>query len=158
MAAMKAACRVSSALAAVVLLALPLCSQEKTPEKTESPSAERTKLPVPAGSDSLKTYAGGNGVTAPRLILRQDPVYSEEARKARVEGTVGLMMVVDKTGAASNIKVTHSLGHGLDEEAIKAVKSWKFAPATKDGVPVGVLIRVEVNFRLYEKGQQPQQE
>jgi TonB family protein len=91
----------------------------------------------------------GGGVSAPRVLYDPDPQYSEEARKAKYQGTVVLWLVVDPQGRAQYVKVARSLGMGLDEQAIAAVKTWKFEPAQKDGHPVAVEINVEVNFRLY---------
>jgi periplasmic protein TonB len=91
----------------------------------------------------------GGGVSAPRGVYTPDPEYSEEARKAKYQGTVILWLIVDPTGKPRDIKVARSLGMGLDEKAIEAVKAWKFDPARKDGAPVAVQINVEVNFRLY---------
>jgi TonB family protein len=91
----------------------------------------------------------GGGVSAPRGLFTPDPEYSEEARKAKYQGTVILWLIVDPNGKPRDIKVARSLGMGLDEKAIEAVKSWKFDPARKDGAPVAVQINVEVNFRLY---------
>jgi TonB family protein len=88
-------------------------------------------------------------VIAPRAIYDPEPEYSEEARKVKHEGTVILSLVVDEQGRARDIRVARSLGMGLDEKAIEAVKKWKFAPGTKDGIPVPVQVNVEVNFRLY---------
>jgi len=94
-------------------------------------------------------YRVGGGVSAPRVIYQPDPEYSEEARKAKYQGTVVLWCVVGPDGRVKDIRVSRSLGMGLDEKAIQAVKTWKFDPARKDGVPVAVQINVEVNFRLY---------
>jgi TonB family protein len=58
-------------------------------------------------------------------------------------------MIVGTDGNPRDIKVVKSLGNALDEKAMNAVKTWKFEPATKDGVPVAVQIRIEVDFRLY---------
>ena len=58
-------------------------------------------------------------------------------------------MVVDQQGRPRNIHIARSLGLGLDEKAIDAVKRWKFTPGTKDGIPVAVQVNVEVSFRLY---------
>src|ERR1035437_971186 len=91
----------------------------------------------------------GGGVSAPRALDAQDPEYSEEARKAKYQGTVVLWMIVDPNGAPQQVRVTRKLGMGLDEKAIEAVRKWKFEPAMKDGKPVAVQISVEVNFRLY---------
>jgi protein TonB len=90
----------------------------------------------------------GGGVTAPALLYKKEPEYSEEARKAKYQGTVLLYIEVDPSGRATNIKVQRSLGLGLDEKAIEAVKQWKFKPGYKDGKPVTVAATIEVNFRL----------
>src|SRR6266851_380560 len=92
---------------------------------------------------------GGGGVSAPRVIFQPDPEYSEEARKAKYQGTCVLWLVVGPDGKPRDIRVARSLGLGLDEKAIEAVKTWKFEPAMKEGKPVAVQINVEVSFRLY---------
>ena len=94
-------------------------------------------------------YRVGGGVSAPKALYAPDPEYSEEARKAKYQGTVVLWLVVSADGRPQQIRVQRSLGMGLDEKAIEAVKQWKFDPARKDGQPVPVMINVEVNFRLY---------
>jgi periplasmic protein TonB len=93
-------------------------------------------------------YRAGNGVSKPELIHKVEPEYSEEARKAKFQGVVILYIVVDQNGNAVNPKVMKSLGLGLDEKAIEAVRQWKFKPGYKDGKPVAVAATVEVNFRL----------
>ena len=90
----------------------------------------------------------GGGVTAPALLYKVEPEYSEEARKAKYQGTVLLYIQVDPSGKAINMRVLHSLGLGLDEKAMEAVKKWKFKPGYKDGKPVTVEAQIEVNFRL----------
>ncbi|HBY60328.1 MAG TPA: energy transducer TonB [Solibacterales bacterium] len=93
-------------------------------------------------------YRIGGGVSAPVPIFKVEPEYSEEARKAKYQGTVLLAIVVDEQGRTSNIRVIRSLGLGLDEKAIEAVQKWRFRPAYKDGKAVPVSANVEVNFRL----------
>jgi TonB family protein len=93
-------------------------------------------------------YRVGGGVTAPTLLSKIEPEYSEEARKAKYQGTVTLYIQVDPSGKAVNMRVLHSLGLGLDEKAMEAVKKWRFRPGTKDGKPVTVEAQIEVNFRL----------
>jgi periplasmic protein TonB len=93
-------------------------------------------------------YKVGGGVTAPLLLHKVEPEYSEEARKAKYQGTVLLYIEVSPDGRATNIRVARSLGLGLDEKAIEAVKQWKFKPGAKNGVPVTVAATIEVNFRL----------
>ena len=94
-------------------------------------------------------YRVGGGVSAPRAVFSPDPEYSEEARKAKYQGTVVLWCVVGADGRVHDVRVSRSLGLGLDEKAMEAVKQWKFEPARKDGQPVAVQINIEVNFRLY---------
>ena len=91
----------------------------------------------------------GGGVSAPRVLENPSPDYSEEARKAKYQGTVVLWLIVDSNGKPRDVKVARSLGMGLDQKAIEAVRLWKFQPAMKDGTPVAVQINVEVNFHLY---------
>ena len=91
----------------------------------------------------------GGGVSAPRALATPDPEYSEEARRAKHQGVVLLWLIVDSNGRPRDIRVSRSLGMGLDQKAVEAVKNWKFEPAMKDGHPVPVQINVEVNFRLY---------
>jgi TonB family protein len=90
----------------------------------------------------------GNGVTAPSLIAKIEPEYSESARKAKISGTVLLYIVVDPDGRASNMRVLRGLEPSLDQKALDAVARWKFRPGTKDGMPVPVQATIEVNFRL----------
>ena len=91
----------------------------------------------------------GGGVTAPSVLHKVEPEYSEEARKAKYQGVVMLWLIVDQSGRPRDVKVARALGMGLDQKAIEAVRTWKFEPAKKDGQPVAVQINVEVNFRLY---------
>jgi periplasmic protein TonB len=93
-------------------------------------------------------YRVGGGVSAPSVLFKVDPEYSEEARKAKYSGTVLISLIVDPQGKALNIKVVRSLGLGLDEKAMEAVAKWKFKPGMKDGHPVAVVATIEVNFRL----------
>jgi TonB family protein len=93
-------------------------------------------------------YRVGGGVTAPVLLHKVEPEYSEEARKAKYQGTVLLYIEVSPDGRATNIRVARSLGLGLDEKAMDAVKQWKFKPGYKNGQPVTVAATIEVNFRL----------
>lgn len=92
---------------------------------------------------------GIGGVSAPKVVFAPDPDYSEEARKAKYQGTVILWLIVGPDGHPRDIRVARTLGMGLDQKAVEAVRNWKFEPAMKDGQPVSVQINVEVNFRLY---------
>jgi TonB family protein len=89
-----------------------------------------------------------SGVSAPRIISKQEPVYSEQARNARLEGSVSLSLVVDTDGVPKNVTILKGLGLGLDQKAVEAVGAWRFAPAQKDGKPVPLVLNILVNFRL----------
>jgi len=88
-------------------------------------------------------------VPVPQVVSSPQPTYSEEARKAKLEGTVVLILIVDEKGNPTNVSVIDGLGMGLNGKAIDAVKGWKFTPAFgKDGKPVAAKIAVEVDFHL----------
>jgi protein TonB len=93
-------------------------------------------------------YRVVSGASQPIPIFRPDPEYADEARKARLQGTVGVELVVDETGHPRFIKVVQSLGLGLDEEAVKAAAKWRFKPAMKDGKPVAVSAHLDFSFHL----------
>jgi TonB family protein len=86
--------------------------------------------------------------TPPRLIRKVEPVYSEEGRNKKIEGTVVLKVTVGTDGRAIDIHVMKPLGAGLDQNAIDAVEKYLFKPGTRDGEPVTVFATVEVPFRL----------
>jgi protein TonB len=105
--------------------------------------------PGHGGGTGGGAYRVGGGVSAPKAIYSPDPEYSEEARKVKHMGVVVLWLVVGPDGKPRDIRVVRTLGLGLDEKAIEAVKNWRFEPALKDGKPVAVQVNVEVNFHLY---------
>jgi len=105
--------------------------------------------PGSGGGTGGGVFHVGGGVSAPRVTYQVDPEFSEEARKAKFQGTCTLMLVVDASGRPTNIRVANSLGMGLDEKAIEAARKWCFEPAMKDGHPVSVEIALEVDFHLY---------
>jgi TonB family protein len=94
-------------------------------------------------------YRVGNGVSAPKILYRIDPEFSEEARKNKMQGRVILHVIIGTDGKAHDIQVLRPLGMGLDEKAVEAVKQWKFEPGRKDGQPVPVQVSFEISFRLY---------
>lgn len=108
----------------------------------------RTKPEITKGPVYLDKSVRG-GVSAPRAIYEPDPDYSEQARKAKYQGTIVLSLIVDSSGAPTDVQIIRPLGLGLDEKAVNAVNTWKFRPAEKDGEPVPVSINVEVTFHLY---------
>ena len=90
----------------------------------------------------------GGQVSSPELVYKVEPEYSEQARKAKYQGTVVLNLIVQRDGSVRDIKILTSLGMGLDEKAIEAVKQWRFRPGQKGGQAVDVFATVEVTFRL----------
>jgi TonB family protein len=93
-------------------------------------------------------YRIGGGVSAPSVVFKVEPEYSEEARKAKFQGSVLLSIIVDPSGKPRDVRVIRTCGLGLDEKAVEAVMKWRFRPGLKDGKPVPVAATVEVNFRL----------
>lgn len=94
-------------------------------------------------------YRVGGGIAAPQALATPDPAYTEEARRAKTQGTCVLAVIVDADGRTRDIRVVRGLGFGLDAKAVEAVRQWKFEPAKKDGKPVNVAINVQVEFKLY---------
>jgi TonB family protein len=92
--------------------------------------------------------AANNAIVAPRIVESKPPIYTDEALKARIEGTVTLEAAVDVQGTIKILRVVKGLGYGLDERAIGAVLDWKFAPATRNGTPVEAITQVDVDFKL----------
>ena len=86
----------------------------------------------------------------PKALQNPKPDYTQEARDARIEGTIILLATIRKDGSADDIKVVRGLGYGLDESAVYAVaKDWRFSPATRDGLPIDFEVVIEVQFRLF---------
>jgi protein TonB len=100
------------------------------------------------GGFSGGPYRIGGGVSAPSVLSKVEPEYSEEARKAKWQGTVVVSVIVDELGRPRNVTVLRSLGLGLDQKAVEAVSQWRFKPGLKGGKPVPVFATIEVNFRL----------
>lgn len=103
------------------------------------------KVPV-----SASAYRIGGNVSAPQVTTKIEPDYAEEARRAKLSGTVIVFVVVDENGKPRDLKVLRPLGLGLDGKAIEAVSRWKFQPGMKDGEAVAVQATIEVNFRLLD--------
>ncbi len=93
-------------------------------------------------------YRTVKGGTPARILKRVEPSYTDEAERNKYEGTVLLDLVVDANGDPTNITVVRSLGMGLDASAVEAAKQWKFAPATRNGIPVAMDVNMQVNFHL----------
>ena len=106
--------------------------------------------PGSGGGTGGGVYQPGNGVTLPRILREVKPAYTSDAMRAKVQGTVLLQCVVRPDGSVSDIQVLRSLDSvfGLDQEAIKAARQWRFAPGTRMGQAVPVQITIELTFTL----------
>ena len=106
--------------------------------------------PGSGGGTGGGVYRPGNGVELPSVLREVKPKYTAEAMRAKVQGTVLLECVVLPDGSVGNVQVAKSLDStfGLDQEAIKAAKEWRFRPGTRLGQPVAVLVTIELTFTL----------
>lgn len=95
-------------------------------------------------------YDVGNGVTPPRILRQVKPAYTSEAMRAKVQGEVLLRCVVLPDGTVGRVEVIKSLDavFGLDQEAIKAARQWRFVPGTRLGEPVAVRVTIALDFTL----------
>ena len=98
-------------------------------------------------------YHLGEGVSQPKATFSPTPEYTVEAAKKKIEGIVLLSLIVLPEGTASKVTVIKGLGYGLDEQAVKAVSTWRFQPAIRqsDGEAVPISITVETTFHVYHK-------
>lgn len=94
--------------------------------------------------------AGDDGVKHPKVVFEKKPSYTAEAKRKRIQGSVEVETVIDKKGKPTEVKILKSLDseYGLDEEAVEAVRAWRFEPATKDGKPVLTKVTIELTFTL----------
>jgi TonB family protein len=90
----------------------------------------------------------GPDITLPKVIHKEEPVYTWEAREAGIQGACILEIVIDENGLPARVTVLSPLGFGLDEKAVKAISAWRFTPARKNGMPGKVHTLIDVNFRL----------
>lgn len=106
--------------------------------------------PGEGGGTGGGVYRPGNGVVSPRLIREVKPNYTGEAMRAKIQGEVWMEAVVMADGSVGQVSITRSLdsAFGLDDEAIRTVKQWRFAPGTRMGQPVAVLVEVQMTFTL----------
>lgn len=105
---------------------------------------------TPAETSTPGFYKIGGSVSAPVPLLYPEAKFSKYARKNKISGVCLLGMIVDANGMPQNVRIIKSLEPSLDQNAIEAVKKYRFKPAMKDGtIPVPVVVNIEVNFRLY---------
>ena len=106
--------------------------------------------PGSGGGTGGGVYRPGNGVTSPRLIKEVKPNYTGDAMRAKIQGEVTLEAVVMPDGSVGQVQITRSLDSvfGLDQEAVRTVKQWRFAPGMRQGIPVPVLVEIAMTFTL----------
>ncbi len=139
---------------------------DPTPDEPEPIISEEVDLPetdltdldaVVFGSNSIPSVPGGSGrwpmkigsgVLPPKKIYAPQPLYTEEARQARIQGVVILEAVIDEQGRVRNVKILKGLPEGLSESAVKTAAEWEFEPATLQGEPVPVYFNLTIRFSL----------
>jgi TonB family protein len=87
------------------------------------------------------------GMTAPKVISRVDPLYNEEAKKNRIAGVVIIEATINESGLVTDARILKPLPYGLDQAAVDAIRQWRFEPATQDGQPVPVKFNFTFNFK-----------
>ncbi|HKR00875.1 MAG TPA: TonB family protein [Pyrinomonadaceae bacterium] len=102
-----------------------------------------------ATGPSFKVYSTREVTTKARILFRQEPMYTEDARKHSVSGTVVLRAVLAFDGRVRGIRVVSGLPYGLTSASIKSARRIKFEPATIDGQPVSQYIQIEYNFNIF---------
>jgi TonB family protein len=104
--------------------------------------------PGTGGGTGGGPFRPGSGIDPPRLLREIKADYTDVARRRGIEGDVILEIVVRHDGTVGNVTVLKRLGGGLDERAVQAVRQWRFAPASRHGSPVDVIVEVAVEFKL----------
>ena len=98
--------------------------------------------------DTPRIYKVGDGISAPVLLVNSDVEYTDEARQAKYNGICTLSVIIDAQGMPQNIQVKQPVDYGMTENAIKALRHFRFKPAIKNGEPVPVEINFILNFNI----------
>lgn|SRR6185312_2727195 len=130
----------------IIAGSLTTCAQTTVPPAATTGDTQSQPAAVPSGPTHV-----GSPVLPPKIRHSANPKYTDEARREKISGNVQIYLWVDEKGNPSHIKVIKSLGHGLDESAVDAVRKYKFKPATRDGVPVKVDLYIDVNFQIRDR-------
>ena len=107
-----------------------------------------TPAKTPAFGAGAADTCTTDGVVMPRVLYEVKPAYTESAMQERVEGVVEMDVIVDSGGSVSDVRVKRSLHAELDEQAVRALREWQFAPGTVNGIPTPVVVSVEMSFRM----------
>jgi periplasmic protein TonB len=124
----------------------PLKQASSAPNPVKPPKPPKPEKPWPPAG----VFRPGGDVTEPKVTKERKPNYTGESMRARVQGSVFLEAVVLTDGTVGEVRVVRSLDkeHGLDDEAVKTVKEWRFTPGTKNGVVVPVVVEIQMSFTL----------
>ena len=168
-------CPLALPVGEIVLEALPPLekARDSTAKPTQSTPSGKVN-PAPIETPSRESGSGNDGSSvspsrapelpldttrihnsvdkAPSILHRKEPKYTKQARNSRIQGNVLLGVEVWEDGLAHNIRVIRGLGWGLDENAIEAIKNWRFVPGVKDGKAVRTRAQIRVSFRLRDVG------
>jgi serine/threonine-protein kinase len=125
--------------------AAPAPTPSARPRVAPAPKAAPTATPAPVVEGELVEL--GPGVTPPVRVSGQSASYPERARRTKLRGTVLIDLIVDENGLPTDLRVAESAGPVLDEEVLKAVRTWRFEPARKDGVRVKVRWQVRQTYK-----------
>jgi TonB family protein len=141
------------------LAAIPKGLQDAIPARIDKSFAESSKSNKTQGppcdcadkdqAECTIEHLPTAGVVPPKYLRGQDPEFSEQARSAKLNGSVDVRLRVDKNGQPTEVWVTRPLGLGLDEAAAKSVLTYKFRPAMCHDTPVSVYLGVEVKFEIH---------
>lgn len=139
--------------ALVMILAVGFAAAQRPGQPTSAPATTtpaQTAGAAPSAEAAPEIYKAGGHISPPVLIHSVNAEFTDAARYAHYQGICLIELIVDAQGNPQNVHIVRPLGMGLDENAVAAIRQYKFKPAMKDGItPVPVLITIEVNFKLY---------
>lgn len=113
------------------------------------PSAVSAAKPSEEHALNCAFQGGARRGVHPTPIYQPFPDYTDRGRSKKINGSVAIMLVVNKDGLPEDVRIRRPLGYGLDEKALSSMRTWRFKPAEMDGEPVAMPISVEVSFHLY---------
>ena len=117
-------------------------------KKSEVPEKKSERSQENEGEADAKVSEVRGEISPPRPAYKPAPLYSEKARSVGYDGTTTLWVVVNAQGSVEGARVVRPAGLGLDQKALETVRTWRFTPATRDGIPVAVRVSIEVSFRI----------
>jgi TonB family protein len=120
-----------------------------TPTSPDATASATADLPSTPGAATANTPEDMTPVTRPTILYREKATYTEEARRLGVQGVVVIQVIFDVSGKLKHPLVLRSLGHGLDEAALRAAAKIRFTPSTRNGKPISVVGSLEYSFNLY---------